>query len=528
MTSATLTIELEWAGSGVSVGSMLVPACELDAKAFTWMDMQAKVHVFLRSCGKLNETSDYLLRLFAWHGGPELTAICIQDAKQHPFDCKASNAFKAWVSWVSSMKCDSSDFKLLVVGTYHHDELVKADLGHPWGCGMKLQNKQLVLEAVASDGLRLIDASATLRDDLEVVCTALKSNGHAYALASERLQASHNVALLALQQTVNDRPIQTISPVLTTCREFAMIAVQVCGLYLGLFSEVLRRDQDLVLQAVCQDGMALEFAKGFLNDVEVVLAACRNNKKALSLIDNPHKLVIEHPEIRAMMFEYGYALKFASEGQRNDQQYVMDQVCKNGQALAHAPQAFRNNKSLVLAAVTQDGMALVFAGEVARSDKEVVLCAYTQNPDSFPFISHKLLRDNMFVHELLRQHPSGFKQWTEYRCDATPELALYVVQCHGYEGLKNVPWAFQSKKVVFAALKKSPEALSLLPWHLAKVDSMETELPSFFVACCEEANFSAKQVASEACRCYCREMCLQILYVFYYNQLAVSKKLQPP
>ena len=63
--------------------------------------------------------------------------------------------------------------------------------------------RELVLEAVASDGLALRHASAALKDDRKVVLAAVQQNHRALSYASESLQNDREVVVAAVRQSFN-------------------------------------------------------------------------------------------------------------------------------------------------------------------------------------------------------------------------------------------------------------------------------------------------------------------------------------
>ena len=90
----------------------------------------------------------------------------------------------------------------------------------------------------------------------------------------------------------------------------------------------MRREKTLVLQAVKENGLALEYgAKAFTKDTEIVRAALRSRPSAF--------------------------------------QYVHETL--------------RGNKSIVLPAVTKFGLNLQFVSEVLQDDDDVVLAAVRQS-----------------------------------------------------------------------------------------------------------------------------------------------------
>jgi hypothetical protein len=75
----------------------------------------------------------------------------------------------------------------------------------------------------------------------------------------------------------------------------------------------------------------------------------------------------------------GGALEYASMELRNDKEIVLEVVKQNGYTLRYASEELRGDKEVILEAVKQNGNTLQFASEELRNDKEVVLEAIREN-----------------------------------------------------------------------------------------------------------------------------------------------------
>jgi uncharacterized protein YdeI (YjbR/CyaY-like superfamily) len=65
--------------------------------------------------------------------------------------------------------------------------------------------------------------------------------------------------------------------------------------------------------------------------------------------------------VLAAVAQDGLALQFAAEALRADKEFMLAAVAQNGRALYFAAEALRADKQVVLAAVTQNGLALQYA-----------------------------------------------------------------------------------------------------------------------------------------------------------------------
>lgn len=133
------------------------------------------------------------------------------------------------------------------------------------------------------------------------------------------------------------------------------------------------KSRDYVLAAVSQARGALEKARMYAGDEEVVLVAIR---------------------------AYAESLQYASYKLRDTKKIVMEAVTRDGRALEFASERLSAEKEVVLTAVCQNGLALEFADDSLRNDPEIVLHALKQNPEAFKFIGEKLRENKQFMERI--------------------------------------------------------------------------------------------------------------------------------
>ena len=122
-----------------------------------------------------------------------------------------------------------------------------------------------------------------------------------------------------------------------------------------LITDPAKVDRDIVLAAVRQNGLALQYA-------------------FLGLRRRPED-------------------SWREEDLRDDRKVVLAAVMQNGLALTHAHDTFLKDREVVLAAVMQNGLALEHVHSTFRKDREVVLAAVIQNSLAIKFASPKLQND---------------------------------------------------------------------------------------------------------------------------------------
>eukprot|EP00946_MAST-07B_sp_MAST-7B-sp1_P002282 g2282.t1 len=152
----------------------------------------------------------------------------------------------------------------------------------------------------------------------------------------------YNKILKVLIEVVqqNWRALEYASASLKNNKEVIMAAVKQNWGALKYASASLKNDKEVVMAAVQQNGGALEYASaGLKNDKEVVMAAMRRNGSALHFA--PDALKNDKEVVMAAVQQNGSALKYASAGLKNDKEIVMVAVQQNGRLLQHTSGAMK-------------------------------------------------------------------------------------------------------------------------------------------------------------------------------------------
>jgi general stress protein YciG len=171
-------------------------------------------------------------------------------------------------------------------------------------------DKEVIMEAVRQNGRALPYASEELKRDREVVMVAVKNNGIALQFASEELKDDLEVLIEAVQSDSKagyffsdemKRLVESLSTyypdvnLLDLLNKMASFTkptvleeVKRNGCFLQCVTRSFKSDFDIVLAAVSQDGMALEYASDELqaND-EIVKIALLNNPNAKQFDKRP-------------------------------------------------------------------------------------------------------------------------------------------------------------------------------------------------------------------------------------------------
>ena len=238
--------------------------------------------------------------------------------------------------------------------------------------------RRIVLVAVRNYGLGnglgqslpLQYVSKELKNDHEIVMTAVKYKGFSLRYASDKLKHNRDIVLVAVR---NCRyALEYASEELKNDHEIVLAAVQTSGYALEFASDKLKNNRDIVLVAVRNDGKSLRFAsEEFKNDREVVFAAVRQNGHALEYASEEFKN--DREIVLTAIHDYGLSLKYVSKELKNDHEIVMTAVRKNGYALRYASDELQNYREIVEAAVQQDPDAIQFVPYHLQVDEEVRL-----------------------------------------------------------------------------------------------------------------------------------------------------------
>jgi hypothetical protein len=246
---------------------------------------------------------------------------------------------------------------------------------------------------VQIDGTTLQHFADTVRDNLDVVLAAVKTNLHRHL-----------------------QPFQHASDALKGNRAMVM---EVLRLYDGHsihfmrawphVSEALRSDREVVMAAVQIDGDALRDAsEAMQDDPDVVMAAIRQ------IACTEYK----RPGTGSNVFMY------ASNELRMSKPFATEVVKRFPDAFEHCGYSLRHDLDFAMAAVGQHGKCLQMCSQTLRNTKAVVLAALSQYSDDTDYVfwhcSTKLQTDKDVVLAAIR-HQNGFAgkgRWhLNERCD---------------------------------------------------------------------------------------------------------------
>jgi hypothetical protein len=227
------------------------------------------------------------------------------------------------------------------------------------------------------------------------------------------------------------------------------------GILLWKFSDRYRMDPFIVLTACTNNGLALEYALGDLeNNRQIVLAAVTQNGMALQFAD-PDETLTDVDIVMAAVKQNGMALEHTL-AVSHTYDIVLAAVTQNGlalNALLH-DNVLRANPTIVTTAVKSDAEVLKYVHSDLRGNKEMVYFAvcggkepfaedaearidpsYHGHGGAFKYASDELKDDDDFVFSLVSIHANAL----QYASRRLKELKHIVLEAMRPHHLRNSP-----------------------------------------------------------------------------------------
>ena len=241
-------------------------------------------------------------------------------------------------------------------------------------------DRQFVLSVVREDGRALQFVHESLLSDHEIMLASCRNDGNAlqfayfmkgYNLFMENLEANLEIVRASVSQ--NGSVLQHLPPQLQDYPAVVAAAVRQSGSAIQYASPELRRDEVIAFMAVHQDGLALRYLpRSFPSEDfhHIMLAAVRQNGMALEFC-TVNGMV---PEIAlAAVSQNGLALEHVSFDLKRDYQIVKAAVTQNGLALSLIHSPLFEDPDIALAAVRQNGLAIELTPIGMKHDRQISL-----------------------------------------------------------------------------------------------------------------------------------------------------------
>lgn len=165
-----------------------------------------------------------------------------------------------------------------------------------------------------------------------------------------------------------------------------------------IYRNVVKDEEEILLEEIEKDGSALEKASNYLkNDKDFILQAIEKNDECFL---------------------------YASDELKNDKEFMSQLIQRDSLYLLYASETLKNDKDLVLKAINNNPMSLLFASDNIKNNKEIVFKAIEKNPWSLAFASENLKNDQELVLKAIKKDGSCLK----YASDELKNNKEFMVQ----------------------------------------------------------------------------------------------------
>jgi len=235
------------------------------------------------------------------------------------------------------------------------------------------------------------------------------------------------------------------------------------GLTLQFASYTDKRDKEVCMAAVTQNGLSLEYAK--YRDNEIIKTAIAQNWKASTFVPN----CLEDPEVLMLIVKQSLSAIRSVKKQIDVADYdtILRLAQANGNILEYIPKHFQSDPDITYEAVKQSWKALRYASVECKDNKKIVLSAVKQSGSALRYASTRLKRNREVVSVAVKQDGGSLMYVAdELRCDR--DIILTAVKQMGSvlefasDSLKD------DQEVVFTAMSVDKRALKHASMSLQK------------------------------------------------------------
>lgn len=188
--------------------------------------------------------------------------------------------------------------------------------------------------------------------------------------------------------------------------DIVLAAVNNDGLALEFASDELKANFEIALEAVKNDGLAIEFASEDLqNNIDIAKAAITNNIEACDYIEYElvHYITNEKQcdSLSSASFEEtletvsrdGIFLKYVSDKYKNDKIIVNAAVENNYSAFKYASDELQNDYDFIFTLISKNGLLLSIVKDKFKNNKEIVSAAVENNGRAIDYAPYQLQND---------------------------------------------------------------------------------------------------------------------------------------
>jgi TPR repeat protein len=227
-------------------------------------------------------------------------------------------------------------------------------------------------------------------------------------------------------------------------------AVNQNGLAIQYASLDLKKNKDIIKKAITQNGIALQYALNVLFMDKTILDQYLLANRDIFLI---------------AIKQNGLALKYASDDLKNDKEIVKNALEQNGLALKYVSDDLKNDKEIVKKAVEQNGLALEYATDNLKNNLDIVLIAIKKNSSAINFTKFK--NDLSRLSWLLYNYNTEIIKFAEYNIQDNYDVIMHCVKKDGLllefasNNLKN------NKDIVLAAINQNFLSIKFASFELS-------------------------------------------------------------
>ena len=251
--------------------------------------------------------------------------------------------------------------------------------------------------------------------------------------------------------------LEKASNYLKNDKDFILQAIEKndeCFLYA---SDELKNDKEFMSQLIQRDSLYLLYASETLkNDKDLVLKAINNNPMSLLFASDNIK---NNKEIVFKAIEKNpWSLAFASENLKNDQELVLKAIKKDGSCLKYASDELKNNKEFMVQAIENDSLCIEYASDELKNNEEFMIQAIEKAPLSIEYTSNELRNNEQFIKKVIKKYHLCLKYASDelrndkdFMLDLIEENGLYLA--FASDNLKN------DKEFILQAIDKDYRCL---------------------------------------------------------------------
>jgi hypothetical protein len=228
------------------------------------------------------------------------------------------------------------------------------------------------------------------------------------------------------------------------------------GLKLKNLSPELKKDPEVVMTAIKNNGNAFQFTDSFfhdkmefittsvqnehfnflesnLNSLKFTIEALKNQKLNFDQIQDEN--LKRNKDVILIASRYDVSiLKRIPEEFQNDFLFVKSIVQENGRTILCANENMKNNREILLEALKSDGYCIQFISKRHLMDPEMVLNAIIRNPKAFLLTAPKLKSNEKFIIEALFKNEKVF----DFVKSTHPHLKDYMLRFRFSKRIENL------------------------------------------------------------------------------------------